>query len=565
MSDPLRDISVSSSEGLSKEAKFWVKELDLAAKREKKWRKKAEEVWKLYEGAKRADNSFNILYANTETLLPACYNQLPRPIVNRRFQDPDPVGKAAGEALQRTLSYLMDAPEQKYVSFTDVIEQAVLAALVPGRGTTRFRYEPEFEDLPSAVGDTDETPGEENDAGGSRESEKERAGDESEDDAALFPEAEPGKKVTYETICGEDIPYDGLLMGYARKWKDTPWVAFYHAMTEDDLEANFGAAVAKGIPTSPPGEVDEDGYRKATSDEDGEKNLGSIPTADIYEIWHKASRTVIFFGTQYPDKIIKTLDDPLQLSGFYPIPGPLVFLRKGTEQVPTPIYALYEEQAKELNLLSKRISKVANAIKVRGFYDKTIQGIEQLLTKDDNTLIPALNVPALQQGQTLDKSIWLMPIEELMQVLKELINAREACKATIYEITGIADLMRGDTQASETATAQNIKDRWGSLRVRRFQRYVQEYVRECLRIMGELAGNHFAPETFAAITGLDYATDEEVQQATQVMQQVQQAMAAQPPTPMPGLGQGPGGPPAPGGPRPSHRSCNRRRNRRRRC
>ena len=389
----------------------------------------------------------------------------------------------------------MDSPEQKYASFSDIIEQAVLAALVPGRGVTRFRYEPEFEDSESALGDKDEAAGEEDDTGDSGESPKERTGDESGDDAALFPETE-GKKVAYETICGEDIAYDGLLMGYARRWKDTPWVAFHHAMTKEDLEVNFGEKIAEDIPTSPPGEVDEDGYKRATSDEDGEKNLGSIPTADIYEIWHKATRTVIFFGTGYDDKVIKTIDDPLQLSGFYPIPGPLIFLRKGTEQVPTPIYALYEEQAKELNLLSKRISRVANAIKVRGFYDKTIQGIEQLLTKDDNTLIPATNVPALQQGQTLDKSIWLMPIEDLMAVLKELIGAREACKATIYEITGIADLMRGDTQASETATAQTIKDRWGSLRVRRFQRYVQEYVRECLRIMGELAGNHFAPESF---------------------------------------------------------------------
>ena len=58
MSDPLRDISVASSESLSKEAKFWVKELDLAAKREKKWRKKAEEVWKLYEGAKAGREQF---------------------------------------------------------------------------------------------------------------------------------------------------------------------------------------------------------------------------------------------------------------------------------------------------------------------------------------------------------------------------------------------------------------------------------------------------------------------------------------------------------------------------
>ena len=71
----------------------WLKELDAARKRVKEYRKDASRVVKLYEGGKAGESPFNILYSNTETLAPALYNNLPRPVVQRRFKDDDPLGK----------------------------------------------------------------------------------------------------------------------------------------------------------------------------------------------------------------------------------------------------------------------------------------------------------------------------------------------------------------------------------------------------------------------------------------------------------------------------------------
>jgi hypothetical protein len=204
--------------------------------------------------------------------------------------------------------------------------------------------------------------------------------------------------------------------------------------------------------------------------------------------------------------------------------------------IPTPLYKIYEPQARELNRLSQRINRILNAMKVRGFYDGTMQGLKDLLNADDNTLLPAENVAGLQDGKNLQNSIWMMPLQDLIAVLQQLMVGREQCKQTIYEITGIADIMRGNTRASETATAQQIKDRWGSLRIQDFQGAVQEYVRDSLRIMAELAAEHFSQETFAGMTGLDFATDQEIEQAQKIMQagqqfqmQMQQQMQMQPP------------------------------------
>jgi hypothetical protein len=224
--------------------------------------------------------------------------------------------------------------------------------------------------------------------------------------------------------------------------------------------------------------------------------------------------------------------------------------------VPTPVYLAYEQQAKELNRVSMRINRLIAALKVRGFYDGTVQGLKNLLSSEDNTLIAAKNVPQMQDLRGLDNAIWFMPIEKLINVLQQLYVQREQVKNTIYEITGISDIMRGDTQASETFGAQKLKSQWGTARLQRMQRYVQRYVRECLRIMGEISAKHFSLETFDKMTNLDYATPEEVQQAQQTMMQVQQMMMMQqqlpqPPAPPPTMGSQPsaggGQPGLPGG------------------
>jgi len=142
----------------------------------------------------------------------------------------------------------------------------------------------------------------------------------------------------------------------------------------------------------------------------------------------------------------------------------------------------------------------------------------------------------MQQGQTLEKAIWLMPLEKLVAVLQQLYVQRQQVKQVIYEITGISDILRGASVASETATAQNIKNQWGTLRLKKMQKQVARYVRDCLRIMGEIAMTKFSQQTLSQMTGLQFPTAQQKQQAQAMLQQLQ--MQAQQP-------QVPGQPPAP--------------------
>ena len=106
----------------------WLEEIKIAKKREEDYRKNGKKIPKIYE--KSTNTPFNILYSNTETLLPAIISNTPRPIVSRRHKDDDPIGKAASDAATRMLEYLVDTDHDKYEKFSDALKKAVLDGLL---------------------------------------------------------------------------------------------------------------------------------------------------------------------------------------------------------------------------------------------------------------------------------------------------------------------------------------------------------------------------------------------------------------------------------------------------
>jgi hypothetical protein len=188
----------------------------------------------------------------------------------------------------------------------------------------------------------------------------------------------------------------------------------------------------------------------------------------------------------------------------------------------TALYSLYESQADELNDLTRRIKGVVKAIKARGIYDPALGAdLGKLFELDDNELVPAENAASLATEKGIANAIWYAPIETLISTLSQLYQSREQCKQVIYEITGISDILRGATKASETFGAQELKAKYGSLRLSRMQRAVQEYARSLIRMMLEVAATKFDEEAWATMTSLPYPSSQEAAQLQKI------AMAAQ--------------------------------------
>jgi hypothetical protein len=450
--------------------KTWLQEINDALKREKRYRELAKKVVDLYEAREPEQTPFSILYSNTETLVPAIYNSLPIPIVERKFRDPDPVGKSVSEVSTRTLKFLLSNDSKDYDGFDDLCQAAVLDGVITNRGLMRFRYH--------------------------------------------------GDQQTYEEcVYGESVRWDKFFHGYARTWKKVPWIGFEWDMSRDELKKNFPKAKFNDLRMTVQDDSADD---KETNTGESKEELTGVRTYKVFEIWDKTSGKVFFISPLAPDNILRYIDDPLGLSGFFPVPKPLNFMRKVTTLVPTPLYEHYKQQAAELNELTRRLKAIIKAIKFRGAYNNAVEGIEKMLNADDNELVPVENVLSMPDGTGIDKLLWVVPVQELAVTAQQLYTQREQVKQVIYEITGIADIMRGATMASETATAQQIKNQWGTLRLKKMQREVQRFCRDALVIMMEIA-TKFEMKTFQQMTGLNYMTDEQKQQAQMLLQQFQAA------------------------------------------
>lgn len=217
--------------------------------------------------------------------------------------------------------------------------------------------------------------------------------------------------------------------------------------------------------------------------------------------------------------ILSEEDDPLSLTGFFPVPQPLYTTEDPSSLIPVPDYEIYSVLAGDLERTTKRIIHLTKAIKVAGIYDASLPELQNLYGDGDARLEPSQNVMALIERGGLEKAIWFAPIEPIIIALRDLYQHREVIKQAIYEITGVSDIMRGQTMASETATAQQIKGQWGSLRLQRRQRDVQRFARDMLRLSVEVMAERFSPETLTMMTGLQYPTNEQRMLAQQVQAQ----------------------------------------------
>lgn len=494
-----KDVEVSKEP--AQEVQHWITEIGSAKKREKDFRKIGDEVIDIYSGKKSDQIPFNILFSNVETLLPALFSQTPRPIVKRRFNDQDPVGLAASKAGERMLKYLLDTNVEGYETFDESISNATLDGLLPGRGVTSIKYDAEVTEV-----DLDDK--------------------------------ESISTVNWEQVCTDSRSWNKVFFGYAKKWSKVPWIAYEDYLDEEECERMFGKEVSSKIVFTEGEEDDDDDDNKKSKIED---NKGSRKTAIVYQIWDKlGDKKIRYISPAYNEGYLKVDDDHLKITGFFNCPRPIQFIKKSNDLMPVAMYTLYENQAKELNTITLRINEIVKRIKAIYLYDGSLgEDLSRLVEAAEGTLVPTDKGSSLVDGG-LAKAIWAMPIEQLVVVYQQLITAREACKRTIYEITGISDILRGQSMASETLGAQKIKESWGTLRLKRLQMEVQRYTRDALRIMLEVAATKMSEESWAQATGLPFPTAEQKTQAQQQLQMMQmqaqqmpQPMPGQPPTPPP--------------------------------
>jgi hypothetical protein len=456
-----------------------------------KWQARVKKLVKRYRDDTRGSGGnetakFNILWSNVQTLIPAVYAKLPKADVSRRFGDNDPVGRVAAQLVERAIDFEIE----HYPDFRSTMKYDVEDRFLGGRGTAWVRYEPHV--APIGV----------------------------EDDGVSITSAieqgegapPPLEEIEYERAPVDYVHWKDFGHSQGRTWEEVGQVWRWVYMTREALVERFGEEMARQIPTDQ-GPETLNAYR----DSKRQYNL-----AKICELWDKETLKV-YWLSKGMSHFIDVRDDPLNFEGFFPCPKPLYATTTSDNLVPVPDFVLYQDQAMELDILSDRIDGLVKALRVRGVYDASQPALQRLMTEgDNNSLIPVDKWAAFSEKGGLKGSVDLLPLDTIAQALIQCYQARADIKGQIYEITGISDIIRGQSAASETATAQQIKGQYAGLRLRSMQEDVALFATEVIRLKAQVMCMRYQPQTILAYSAAEQMSDADKALIPQALQLIRE-------------------------------------------
>jgi hypothetical protein len=473
-------------------AKFWHEELRAAEKREQNWYKRADRVVARYrderEREENGERRTNILWSNTETLKSALFQRIGNPDVRKRFPKKGKDEKAARTAalvLERSLACCIDDTDAH-----DQIEAAVEDHLLAGRGQVWIVYDAEVVE------------------------------EESEDDA----ETTEAVDIASQSVRSEHVYWKDYRTSAGRKESDIWWKARRHQYTRDELTRYFPEH-GEHVPL----DAEVDGCPKQ-----GKDSSESFKRANVWEIWDKTKKERVYVAEGY-QFVLKKDDDPYRLKQFFPCPSALYGVKTTSTLVPIPEYTLYQDQCEELDAITTRLNRLIDALKRRGVYDASMEGpdnqLSQLAYAGDNEFLPYKGFAALMEKGGLAGVFQTEDLKPIIEVVQQLYQQRATLIQTIYEVTGISDVVRGATNPNETATAQRIKGQFASLRITSRQNRVDTFIRDIFRLKAEIMAEHFTRDKLSEMTGIDMPLQMEIdgakQQLQMIEQQAQQAQQAQ--------------------------------------
>jgi len=454
---------------------LWITAIHKAEARRKEYITKADKIVDLYRDKRSSadfDYKYNILYSNTETILPVVYND--RPIANVYARDrANLVDRKSAELIEDTINYFI-----KTSDFNEVSRLAVLDFLISGYGIVRPVYKPIMQKVEEVVESFAEI----------EKGDKVKNNDETGEITKTYDD------VIFEAINFEYVYWKDFLFSDANTWEQVDFIAFCSYLTKEEVAEKFGKKQAEKMFYEP---VRTDRAENGVDVEDKEE---CKKKAKIYEIWDKASRQQIFMNENLEKEILEINDDPLNLEDFFPIPKPLFSILTSGTCYPIPFYITYQDQHRELNEVCGRIAHLVDNMRRRGCYNAEFIELADLVSGGDNVFIPINKWDEFSGKGGIGGAMQSEDISSFVNVLAVLSERKNQLLQEIYELVGIADIRRGASDPRETYGAQKMKGKYGTIRISTYQRKVAEYFAGIIKICGEIIINQFDNETIAMIT-----------------------------------------------------------------
>lgn len=453
--------------GKDKIAEGYWREIERYERATRDWYEESRQIEDLYleEDRKNVtrDNSsrrFALLWSNIETLKPAVYAKPPVVMCARRYKDKDRVAKTAAELMERAANTTFDLYEAD-----ETFQMVRDDRLLPGRGQAWVRYEPDIVRL---------------------------------NDGA--------ERVMGEKVCIDYVHWRDFGHNVAASWADV-WLAWRCTYkTRDEVLERFGEAIANKLSydTRAPAALED------RRDNGAAELISAEDCARIYEVWDRRRREMCFLSKSIKGSRIEPGRPPINFSKFFPCPKPCYATKTSRSLIPRPDYIYYRDQAKEINDLTDKIANMVAWLVVKGFVpaapSRATDAIEEAIREKSNKelFVQVESWAEFTERGGIAKLIDWLPLDMIIKAIQAAIEARNILIQDVFQITGISDILRGETDANETLGAQELKAQTGSRRMRNTKDEISRFCRDVSRLTVEVIAEKFQPQSIADITGFKY-------------------------------------------------------------
>lgn len=446
---------------------IWKKEIANSSKYHEKSKELAKEFQSIYDGEndRNSKKSYPIFWSNTQTLKPLLFSKLPKVNIAQSFFKDDEISRIASEIIERLITYLLKESDAE-----NQIEKIRDAYLIQGIGIPRVVFVPP-EPIESKKKKTIK-----NEEGKKIETEEEET----------FYDVNEEKK----SFKLQFVDYQNFLKSTEKEWERVRWIAFKKYYSRAELIEHFGE-IGKKVKMS-------NTKFEHLSEQEQENEIFQL--CEVWEIWDKENEICHFITFAGEGAILDSENQFYNLKNFFPIAMPMG-LNENRSLLPSPLYKHYKSLAEDLSRLHDRIANLTDQAKFTGAYTSFAEqkDIENIMNGEDGEF------SALQTTANIDdarKLIVFKPLTEIANTITILRNEKTQLKIDIQEITGLSDIIRGSSIASETATAQQLKGNFAISRIQPLQKEVEFTIRDTIRLLTELAVEKLPLAEIIKITGL---------------------------------------------------------------
>jgi len=486
---------LSSLTGERRLVDIWRREIDNAKNYHEKSKEIAKQYQELYESQEQEQetrsslkSTYPIFWSNTQVLRPLLFSKLPKANITQSFFNDDEISRISSELVERLLTYLLKESDAE-----NQIEKIRDAYLVQGIGIPRIVFIPP-EPIEIKSKKKKEKPEMEDE--GESENEDESSSKDYSEDMAEGETEDTEEETSYETDESkksfkiEFVDYQDFLKSTEKEWNKLRWVAFKKYYSRRELVEYFGKKGEKVPMTN----VKYESLNQDSQQDDLYK------MCEVWEIWDKENEVCHFITFAGDGYVLSSEEDGYNLKNFFPIPMPMG-LNESKKLLPSPLYSKYKNLVEDLTDIHDRISSLVKQAKFTGAYTSFAEksDVENIMNGEDGEFKPLKTTANIDDARKL---VVFKPLNEIANTITILRTEKMALKQDIQEITGLSDIVRGASVASETATAQQLKGNFAISRIQPLQKEVEFTIRDTLRLLAELAVEKMSINEIIKITGL---------------------------------------------------------------